>query len=443
MPEMKRRIITFAALTFLSLAPILPVCADDAPAVVTPALIPTSTSQDFPEVSCTTSDALACADTLQLASDTRDQLAALLKLGPKWRFPVHIHIMTADDPLLAKVNREASAAFSQGNTMRIEAVLPSTDLNAREFIQRQFVTALLWEKFFANTPSFDRNTRLDVVPVWLVEGLREWLNEDPEHTRESIVRRAVQNQMAPTLEQVTGWRELSDDKLLGLWQRAFCYYLVDSLIQPGPRRDDFQQWLDGFAGSNPSTSQFHFPTEADWQRELVDAGDRSHAIVYTWSETLSRLTEAETITFVSPQDKKVQTCTIDQVTTLPRDPLVIEALQERIFYLTQLELRAHPSWNAVLELYRSALTAVVKNSPHNVAQNLLAEARRRTLQETDYHQKLLDYMNWFEVTKDYDRSGASHFGTYFSKAREMEQVQADPSHPNPIRASLIQIESEL
>jgi hypothetical protein len=454
---MKRRILLFAALIFvgscLSGAPVL---GQDAPAAsapdasrapdATPApdvpVVSTSAAPDYPQVTCTSADALACSDTLQLATDTRDQLAPLLKLGPTWRFPVHIHIMTPDDPLIAKINREAAAVFSQGAGMKIEAVLPSTDPNPREFIQRQFVTALLWEKFFANTTSFDKHTRLDVVPLWLVEGLRESLNEDPEHNRESIVKRAVQTQSAPTLAEVTGWHELSDDRLLGLWQRAFCYYLVDSITQKGPRRDDFQQWLDGFSGPNPSSAQFHFPTEADWQQELVDASERSHDIVYTWAETLSDLTAAETITFATSKEARVQTCTLDTVAVLPRDPALLEALQERIFLLTELELRAHPSWHSILELYRSALTALVADNNPDQAKKLLTEAHQREIDETAYHQKLLDYMNWFEVTKDY-ADNRSRFETYFTTAKEMERVEADPAHPNPIRANLLQIESEL
>jgi hypothetical protein len=325
--------------------------------------------------------------------------------------------------------------------MKIEAVLPSSDPDAREFILRQFVTALLWEKFFANTPSFDKHTHLDVVPLWLVEGLREGLNEDPEHNRESIVRRAVQNQATPTLDDVTGWHELSDDRLLGLWQRAFCYYLVESLTEEGPRRNDFQQWLSGFSEPNPSSAQFHFPTETDWQRELIDASGRSHDVVYTWDETQSELMADETITFASSKDAPVQTCTLDEVATLPRNKVILEALQERIFVLTELELRAHPSWHSILELYRSALAALVNDDNPDQAKSLLQEAHRQRVAETDYHQKLLDYINWFEVTKNYDDT--SHFGSYFITAEEMERVQADPAHPNPIRANLLQIESQL
>lgn len=442
---MKRRVLLFAALalTGFSLFPIgVPGCAQDAPASPAPdaPVVSTSASQDYPLVTCTSSDALAVSDTLQLASDTRDQLGTLLQLGRTWRFPVHIHILTPDDPLTAKINREAFAFFSQGETMKIEAVLPSSDPNAREFIQRQFVTALLWEKFFANTTSFDKNTRLDVVPLWLVEGLREWLNEDPNHNRESIVKRAVQSQSAPTLEQVTGWHELSDDRLLGLWQRAFCYYLVDSITQEGPRRDDFQQWLAGFSGPNPSSAQLHFPTETDWERELADASGRSLDVVYTWDETLSKVTAAETVTFPS-KEAQVQTCMIYDVTTLPHTTPVFEALQERIYLLTELELRAHPSWNPILEMYRAGLTTLIKDNHVEEAQKLLQEAHRRTLAEVENHQKLVDYINWFEVTRD--TGDTTHFGDYFTTAKEMERVEADPAHPNRIRASLLQLESQL
>jgi len=321
-------------------------------------------------------------------------------------------------------------------------VLPSSDPDWREFIQRQFVTALLWEKIFENTTSFDKNTRLDAAPLWLVEGLRESLNEDPGHDRESIVRRAVQSKSAPTLDEVTGWHELSSDRLLGLWQRAFCYYLVDSLTQKGSRRDDFQLWLGGLSEPNPSMALLHFPTEADWQRELVDASSRSRAIVYTWAETSDELTSNETITFAASKNAKVQTCTLDAATSLPPSKIVNEALQEKIFALTEMELRAHSSWHPILDLYRSALTALVNDNNPDKARSLLQEAHRLRIAEAANHQKLLDYVNWFEVTKNY-ADETSRFEKYFSTAKEMEKVEADPAHRNPIRANLLQIESQL
>jgi hypothetical protein len=421
----------------LALAGLGPIRADDS----APTPVPTSTSNDYAEVTCTTNDAAACADTLQLASDTRDGLAPLLKLGPNWRFPVHIHVITPDDPLAAKIDHEAAQVLLQDGTMTIDAYVPLEDPDAREFVQRQYVTALLWERFFAKTTTFDQNTQLDVVPLWLVEGLREWLNEDPTHNREAIARRALQNQTAPTLAEITGWKKLSDDRLLGLWQRAFSFYLVDSLIREGGRRDDFQQWLDSFSSPGGS-GQLHFPTEANWQQELADASARGHNVVYTWQETSDELTADETMTYAESKTAQVQTCTIDEVTAKERTPALLQAVQERIDVLTALELRAHPSWHSVLEAYRSALTALLDEDDADRAPRLIAEAHGLREAELVNHQKLVDYLNWFEVTRDFGDT-TSRFRGYFATAKQMESVVADPTHPNPIRANLLQIESHL
>jgi hypothetical protein len=404
----------------------------DAPPPVT-----TSTSHLYSEVTCTTSDTLACADTLQMAEDARLQLTPLLKLGPEWRFPVHIHVMTPDDPLRAKINREAAAVFADQTGMHIEAVLPSDDPDARAFIQRQFVTAILWEKFFANTRTFDGHTQLTVVPVWLVEGLGEWLNDDSEHNRESIVRKAVQSKTAPTLTDIAGWKEVSKDRLMGIWQRSFCFYLVNSITQSGPKRDNFQQWLTTLASPHPEAAQRLFPTEMGWQRELVDATQRSRAIVYTWDETLSELTTTEVITV--PGSK--QTSTLDNVTSQPYSAALAAILQQKLTDLTSLELRAHPSWHSTLELYRAGLMAFITDKNSIKAQQFFSQAHAVRVAEMTNHQKMVDYVNWFEVTRDYPGT-VSRFNSYFNTAKALEQVQADPAHPNPIRADLLHVESQ-
>ena len=81
-------------------------------------------------------------------------------------------------------------------------------------------------------------------PVWLVEGLNEMLLQDDERNRESIVKRAAMAERAPSLSEVLGWQDISDDRLLGIYQRAFCYYLVRNLIHNGDPRARFHRWLD-------------------------------------------------------------------------------------------------------------------------------------------------------------------------------------------------------
>jgi hypothetical protein len=401
----------------------------------------TAVCELFPQVTCTSTDPAINADITQLAADTRDQLGPVLNLGGAWRFPVHIVILMPDDPKAGQLHDERVSVTAADNTMSITATLPSDDPEARAFIQRQFVTALIWEKFFAQTKSFDANTRLDVVPVWLIEGLNEWLSRGSNRDRESIVRRAALAQRAPSLAEITSWQEISSDRLLGLFQRAFCYYLVNSLVQPGPKRANFQDWLAQVATSGPSSASFLFPTETGWQRQLLEAPDRAHDLVFTWDETSNALSATEAIALPAKKPDDTRICTVDNVTDFPPDPKLNDALQKKIFDLTELELRAHPGWRPILELYRFGLSAMAAGRVAD-AKNLIGQAQAKRSAEVAYHQKLVDYMNWFEVTKDPAGTG-SRFQSYFSTAQEMERAQGDPDHPNPIRRDVLRVESQL
>jgi hypothetical protein len=401
----------------------------------------TAVSELYPQVSCTGTDANVNVKILQLAEDARDQLGSVLRLGNTWRFPVRIEVVMPDDPLADKIHEERATVTVQDKTMILDAAVPFSDPDAKAFIQRQFVTALLWEKFFASTHSFDTHTNLAVVPVWLIEGLNEWLDDDSGRDREAIVRRAALTHRAPTLNEITGWQDISQDRLLGLYQRAFCYYLINSLIHRGAQRDNFQQWLATFSSPNPTPARYLFPTEAGWQRQLLDAPERSHDIIYTWDESVAALSAAETISVPAKKAADARIYTLDEVAAVPRDSNLVATLQQKNFDLTALELRIHPSWRPIVALYRFGLTAIINDKPIQ-AKNYLAEARRRRAGEMAYHQKLTDYVNWFEVTKDF-AGHTSHFDSYFSTAQAMERVQADPARPNPIRADLIQVESQL
>jgi hypothetical protein len=416
--------------------------ADDAPdAVALPPDQPATLECDqYSQVSCTGTNAQMVADVDQLAVDTRDGLAPLIGLGPTWRYPVHITLV---DPAPGRNPQpEAVNAIADGQELRVEAALSSDDPEAREFIQRQFVNALLWEKFFKPGTTFTTDTHLDIVPLWLVEGLREYLNDDPEHDREEIVKRAALADRAPTLAEVTGWKDISTDRLLGLWQRAFCYYLVDCLIHKQARREDFQQWLAAMAGPNPGLARRLFPTEMGWQRELHAAGERSRSRFFTWDESAAELTAAETIALPKgPLGDDTRLCTIETVATFPRDKALDAVITQKIYELTALELRVHPSWQPIIELYRFGLTALVRDNDPKRAADYLHQAHVRRAAEMDFHDKLVDYANWYEVTQDMPNV-ASHFTSYFRVAQELDKAEGDPQHPNPIRADLLKVESE-
>jgi hypothetical protein len=409
--------------------------------VVLPPVASTAVSEQYPVVTCAGTNAGVNSDVLQLAADTRAELGPILGLEGQWRFPVAIRVVMPEDPLAAKIHEQHVAVTLGNGTLNLSGAVPASDPEVREFIQRQFVTALLWEKFFAHTSSFSTKTDLGVVPIWLVVGLTEWLREDDNRDREEIVRRAARSQRTPTLREIAAWQEISSDRLLGLYQRAFCFYLVDSLIHGEARRANFQQWLATVSGRNPGAATLLFPTEAAWQKELLQAPDRSHDIVYTWNETSTALADDEAILIPSQKPGSARICTLDNVADFPVDSGLKLALPRKIFDLTALELRAHPSWRPIIASYRFGLTALSAGHLEE-ARKFIAQAQDVRRREAALHAKLIDYVNWFEVTKDYDSPG-TRFQNYFSTAKLMESVQADPVRPNPIRAELIQAESKL
>jgi hypothetical protein len=407
-----------------------------------PDIAATEASQIYPQVSCTGVNPALVADVLQLARDARVTMEPLLKLGPVWRFPIHVTLTAPVTPPQTDADAEAVFVTTDGTSMRIEARVSSSDPHAHEFIEQQIVTALLWEKYFRPGTTFTSKTRLDVVPLWLVEGLSEKLDDDPTRNREKIVKRASLAQRAPTLAEVTGWKELSRDPLLNLWQRAFCYYLVECLTHPQARLADFQGWLASITGPDPKTAEYLFPTEMGWQRELANASSRDSAPLYTWDESAAELAAAQTIAL--PKGKHaddMQLCTIDTVATLPRTKGLDQAVNAKLLELTSLELRAHPSWTPVFDLYRFGLTALLRDPTPQRAIQYLHEARVLRVAEMTHHQNLVDYVNWYEVTQN-EPIETSHFSDYFRAAQELDKLEPDPTHPNPLRADLLKVEAK-
>ena len=408
----------------------------------TPDVASTVASEAYPQVTCTGTNPAVISDVLQLATDTRESLAPLLKLGKTWRFPVHINIAVLPTESVDGSNQERTLAIADGKSLSIEARLTTNDPNPREFIQRQFVTALLWEKYFKPDSDFTPQTRLDIVPLWLVEGLREWLNDDPDHNREEIVKRAALADHAPTLAEVTGWHDLSDDTLLNLWQRAFCYYLVDSLVQKKDRRADFEQWIATITGPEPTTANRLFPTEMGWQRELRDAAPRSRSLFFSWEESAAELSAAEPIALPKGKHSNdTRLCTIETVSTFARTKEISEAIAQKIMELTGLQLRVHPSWQPIVQDYRFGLTALLRDKDPSHAAKFIADAHARRSAEMAYHEKLVDYANWFEVTQS-TTFEKTHFDSYFRTAQLLDKAEADPAHPNPIRDHLLKVEAQ-
>jgi len=179
-----------------------------------------------------------------------------------------------------------------------------------------------------------------------------------------------------------------------------------------------------------------------WQRELFQSATRGRNLVFTWDESSAELTADETIALPKGKNgEDTQLCTIETVATFPRSKEMDKAINDKVLQLSALQLRVHPSWQPIIELYRFGLTALIRDNDPTRAAQYIHEAHVRRAAEMDFHNQLTDYVNWYEVTQNAPTE-ASHFRSYFQAAQELDKVQADPEHPNPIRANLLKVESE-
>ncbi len=408
------------------------------PAVLVPPSVCTTSSNFYPQITCASTDPRVNQVVLDIAYDARSQLAPLLGLGNDWRFPVHLHIITTQDPDFERVKTPTLTVSTSGPTLVIDSWLPVTDPLLREQVQRRFVLALLWEATFKDQTKFDGNTKLDVVPNWAVEGLREELNEDDQHQREAIVARAFRSNRAPKLQEIAGWNPLSDATLLGGWQRAFCYYIVKTLTDSQDRQVGFRQWLQALAHGNPQAFEF-LPSELAWERELMKAEADSEPVTYSWTSTLQKL-RAQKILLAKKDQRKPRTFLLDDLASpeLTHTPELTQEMQDEYTQLTGLQARAHPSWQEAVSAYRQAVFAWLQNAKPDTMTEILTKARGLADEQVAEHQRLTDYLNWFEVTHSY---GRPQFQKYFQSVQEADKTNSDK--PDPLRDNLLNFEKNL
>ena len=114
---------------------------------------------------------------------------------------------------------------------------------------------------------------LDVVPLWLIEGLREWLNDDPGTG--SRGDREARGRHASTRADPGGGHRLARNQPRPAARPLAARFLLLPGRQPDPRRGEagrFSAVAGDFTGRQPGVRRISFfPTEADWQRELLEA----------------------------------------------------------------------------------------------------------------------------------------------------------------------------
>ena len=194
--------------------------------------------------------------------------------------------------------------------------------------------------------------------------------------------------------------------------------LVMALLQQPQGKEGFRKFLGevaAFQGETPTLLRKHFPglnlSETSlakwWALQLANIGGQNLATdILTVTRTEAALVEALRLNFRDAEDvthqKEIEAW--PELATLPGAERV-KSVQLAEDALVRLSYRCFPSYRPIIAEYQIALGAIAKNRTKDLAANLTALAERRATMVAKA-QRARDYLDWFEITRARETSGA-------------------------------------
>ena len=372
-----------------------------------------------------------------LAEETKDELLRLTDEKDDWidwKIPVTITLHgKSGDPMPPRTVAMKLLVSEAGYDLRLDVHL-SRGIEQERF-KAAVTSALIYERALRGRPAQVSETPF-LVPPWLVDGLREataWrLNQSDRRLYQALFK--------------TGGLFKSDD-LFALDERGFDEMdaatraafrvssgaLVMALLQQPQGKASFRKFLTevaAYEGEMPALLRKHFPelnlSETSlakwWTLQLANIGGQNLATdILTIAETETTLSEALRLNFRTAEGiiQQKELAAWPEIAALP-EPERVQSVQLAQDALVRLSYRCFPSYRPILSEYQLALTAIAKNKTKDLAARLTdLTARRATM--TAKAQQAGDYLDWFEITRARETSGA--FDDYM---RLKDRLKANP-----------------
>ncbi|MEY3894641.1 MAG: hypothetical protein RLZZ214_160 [Verrucomicrobiota bacterium] len=370
----------------------------------------------------------------QLAEEAKDELLRLTEERDAWKVPVSIELHgKSGDPMPPRTVAMRILVSEVGYDLRLDVHL-SRGIEHERF---KFATtsALIYERALRDHAPKESDTPYR-VPPWLVDGLREataWrLNQSDRRLYEALFKTGglfkIDDVFAVT---DAGFEEM--DAAMRAAFRVSSGALVMALLQQPQGKEGFRAFLTDVAsyeGETPSLLRKHFPelnlseTSLDkwWRLQMADIGARNLATdILTIAKTETSLADALRLNFRTPEGitEQKDLTAWPELAALP-EPERIKAVQPAQDALVRLSIRCFPSYRPILGEYQIALSAIAKNKTKDVPNQLTALAERRATM-TAKAQRAGDYLDWFEITRARETSGA--FDDYM---RLKDRLKANP-----------------
>ena len=372
-----------------------------------------------------------------LAEEAKDELLRLTDEKDDWidwKIPVTITLHgKSGDPVPVRTVAMNLLVSEAGYDLRLDVHL-SRGIEQERF-KATVTSALIYERAIRGRSASVADTPL-LVPPWLVDGLREataWrLNQSDRRLYQALFK--------------TGGLFKSDD-LFALDERGFedmdaatraafrvsSGALVMALLQQPQGKEGFRKFLTdvaAFEGEMPALLRNHFPElnlsatslAKWWTLQLATIGGQNLATdILTVAQTETALGEALRLDFRTAEGiiQQKELAAWPEIAALP-DAERVKSVQLAQDALVRLSYRCFPSYRPILSEYQISLTAIAKNKTKDLATRLANLAERRATM-TAKAQQARDYLDWFEITRARETSGA--FDDYI---RLKDRLKANP-----------------
>ena len=353
-----------------------------------------------------------------------------------WKVPVSITMHgKSGDPMPPRTIATEILVSEAGFEIHLDVHLSRGIEHER--IKSAITAALIYERTLKDKPNTASGTAY-LVPPWLVDGLREataWrLNQSDRRLYEALFR-------SGGLFRIDDLFSLDDrgfEEMDGATRAAFHVSsgaLVMALLQQPQGRGAFRNFLTevaDFQGEMPALLRKHFPelnlSETSlskwWQLQLANIGAQNlTSDILSVSRTDTALGEALRLNFRDAEGiiQQKEIAAWPELATLTEAERV-ESVRLAQDSLVRLSYRCFPSYRAILAEYQIVLSNIAKNKTKDTAASLTALGERRAVM-TSKAARARDYLDWFEITRARETSGA--FDDYL---RLKEHLKSNPRH---------------
>jgi hypothetical protein len=297
-------------------------------------------------------------------------------------------------------------------------------------------------------------------PLWLSEGLTQWTLQALQNEWRSsvliptvqfrdispmaeefrqIVWKAQLSSRAPGLEDVQGWKTLSELRVERLWQQAFSYWAFEAATRTESGQRALYQWIREQDVITPEPYWKVSNSEANWWNRQIRRSENSSEYLLSWERSTQSLRDLMVFEFVHAKTKDTELLRLGELPRLPRikreahpemqelQDSVRQTVLKQMQRLRELESRAHLLYRPAINAYIDSLRRWL-NGDMEAYRTRFNEGQERMRLAGKYHALVNDKLDWVVVNYEFSGLGEKEldYGKWARQlSRERERVRRE------------------